>query len=94
MEKHLNILEEAAKLVSSERNARYGHPKVAFAQIAAGWKIVLGIDVTPVQVGQCLVMMKICRHIQRPEHTDSLTDIAGYARTLEMLGEKQEEPQQ
>ena len=83
---HQNILEEANDLVSGDRNARYGHPQVAFSQIGRMWTEIVGVPVSAEQVALCLIAMKLCRQIQKPKH-DNLVDMAGYARTIEMLQE-------
>jgi len=80
------VLQEAEQLVGVDRNARYGHPRVAFAQIARLWSEVLGITVTPQQVALCMIAMKVSRQIQRPKR-DHIVDICGYARTMELLDE-------
>ena len=89
-----NVLQEADELVSGPRNGRYGHPRDSFAQIGRIWSEILNIPVTPEQVGMCMVALKLCRFIHRPDKRDSLVDLVGYARTIEMIMDSDpEDPQ-
>lgn len=81
-----NVLEEANRLTSRDRNQSYGHPREDFTRTAALWSAVLGCRVTPEQVALCMIQVKVSRLCHAPKR-DSVVDIAGYARTLEMLGE-------
>lgn len=74
-----DVLEEALRITSSERQKSYGTPDENFANTAAMWKILLGVDVTPRQVALCMVAIKLCREVNQPKR-DNLVDIAGYAR--------------
>jgi len=84
------ILEEAARLVDGDRGHDYGHPSIIYtpvgriwaAQISARLKMNLP-DLPPDLVCLMLAGMKLGRHATRPKR-DSLVDLAGYARTVEM----------
>lgn len=80
------VLDEAAKLTSADRNEAYGHPKQNFSDIAKAWEMVLKTHVTPEQVGLCMILVKVARQAHRSKR-DNIVDIAGFARTIEMLGE-------
>lgn len=67
------------------RGERYGHPSTNFARIGSMWEPILGVDVSPQQVGLCLIALKLARLIETPDDQDSIHDLAGYAATLEML---------
>jgi len=84
-----NILEEADQLTSEDRNKEYGHPADDFARTAKMWSAILGVEVTPQQVPLCMICVKISRYVHKPKR-DSLVDIAGYARTVEMVQEHAE----
>lgn len=73
------ILDEAKDLVSGDRHDDYGDAAVNFARIAQGWSVILGTDVTPVQVALCMDWVKTARLIQSPDHADSWIDKAGYS---------------
>lgn len=85
--KKKNILEEADWITKGNRQDSYGSPSQNFSDIAALWSVILGVQVTPRQVGQCMILLKVSRDKQSPKK-DNLVDIAGYARTIEMLFEK------
>lgn len=78
------ILEEAQSAVYGDRNADYGTVTDNFGTIAALWSIVLKTNITPEQVGLCMVQVKVARQMFKPKR-DNLVDIAGYSATLEKL---------
>lgn len=79
-----SVLDEA-KAVIAERGENYDHPLPNHQRIAAMWSVILGGDVTPLQVVQCMMAVKLCRLIATPTHRDSLTDICGYAACAEQI---------
>lgn len=98
------ILEEAAKVTTTERQKAYGHPKENFDTIAILWDVYLDqrriswqrehpsekasqFAIGPADVAAMMILTKVARLANTPNHRDSLIDIAGYARTWEMLGE-------
>jgi hypothetical protein len=83
----MNILQEADKITKGDRREEYGSVDESFTRIAKLWSVVLDIPVTPEQVGLCMIGLKIARALNGMDH-DSLVDIAGYARCIEMLNEK------
>jgi hypothetical protein len=80
------ICQEADRLVSSDRQATYGHPYHNFSQTASLWSVILGKEVTPEQVCLCMIGMKISRECNVPKR-DNLVDIAGYAKCIELISE-------
>jgi hypothetical protein len=84
------VLDKAAAIVDGPRSQAYGRPAANFALIARLWAEVLGVVVTPQQVGLCMIQVKVARLSTSPAPqllTDSLVDIAGYARCIERLDE-------
>lgn len=73
-----------AKL-TAVRGERYGPPGENFARIAHLWEPILGVSVSPQQVGLAMIAVKLARLIETPDDPDSLVDLAGYAATLEIL---------
>lgn len=75
------MLDEAAKIVEGSRDEEYGKPENNFRQIAALWnayldgKSSIGID----DVANMMILLKLVRAKQNPDHLDSFVDIAGYA---------------
>lgn len=69
--------------------ARLGHSQIVlredFQRVGKMWAAILGLDeVTPHQVGLCMIALKVARHVHRPKR-DNLVDICGYAETLDMI---------
>jgi hypothetical protein len=86
----MNILQEADKITQGDRREAYGHPKEFYKRAAYAWSAVLGGRITPEQVALCMVAYKVVRQAINPRR-DNLTDIAGYARTIEMATEDEDE---
>ena len=89
-----NILLEADEVTSGGRQEDYGSPEKSFGSIAGLWNAYLIslsrdgelVEIGPADVARMMVLLKIARQSNRPKR-DNLVDIAGYARTEEMLGE-------
>lgn len=89
----MTILDEAARVTSTERNEHYGAPAEnhgCTAELISGYltrkyghRITLDAD----DVCVMNILQKVSRLAHTPRHRDSLVDIAGYARNVEMLGE-------
>lgn len=79
-----DILAEAAKLVTGDRNKTYGSPTQNFQDTANVWNVLLraklGPDakITPGDVAAMMVALKLVRMIAQP-NIDNWVDIAGYA---------------
>jgi len=78
------ILEEAASIVNGQRQKAYGHPCDNYWRLAQMWSAYLGIDITPGQSVDMMMLVKIARQANAPGR-ENLVDIAGYARVAEML---------
>lgn len=91
----MNTLTEAfdikAASVTKDRGQAYGHPKSDFARIN---KIKDAVDICPhAEIRHCLEMIavKMSRLAETPNHFDSIVDIAGYARCMAMILDKDAE---
>lgn len=81
-----DILSEANTLICGDRQAQYGPPAENFERIAAGWRVILGCDVTASQVALAMAWLKIARVVNGP-HRDSYVDGAAYiALAAELAG--------
>lgn len=81
------ILQEAERLVSGPRQASYGPPVIDFTRTGRIWGAMLGLDdIPPRTVALLMVAAKLSREMNAPGR-DNLVDIAGYARTAELVTE-------
>ena len=55
------ILEDAAKIVTQDRNSTYGGPERSFETIAQLWAIHLGYKITASDVSIMMALLKIAR---------------------------------
>lgn len=89
-----NILEEAMRLTSRDRQGDYGHPADHFQRtisaINAIFKDKLKEPFEVMDWPLILVLDKVSRQSNKHKR-DNLTDIAGYARTAEMIHDRNEE---
>lgn len=83
------VLEEASRVVGGSRGKDYGHPYDDFSRTAALWSALFGWQVRPEDVPAAMRMVKESRLRNSPRHRDSLVDIGGYARTQEMVWERE-----
>ena len=81
-----NILKEADELTSGDRQEAYGHPRENFQRIADLWGSYKKVGFTSKDVAMMMLLVKVARESVNPKR-DNLVDIAGYARTAEMLDE-------
>lgn len=93
----VSLLVEAHGYVDGDRQATYGHPADDFGRTAELWSALFGWRVTAADVAAAMRLVKESRLRQTPGHTDSLVDIAGYARCEQKVWEREKElvmPQQ
>lgn len=75
------ILDAAEKCVCHDRQDTHGKPEDSFGVIADLWTAYLDIgrEITPVDVAQMMILLKIGRAKENPRHQDNWVDMAGYA---------------
>ena len=73
------ILEQASRFIGDDRADEYGTGPATFPGIAALWSAAFDWDVDPHDVALAMILVKIVRLANSPEHHDSWADIAGYA---------------
>ena len=84
----MSVCEEADKIVTNERQSAYGTPKENF-QItadmltAAGFRF-RGEPLRPEDVGLLMILVKAARQSFKHKR-DSLVDICGYAKCIDMV---------
>lgn len=83
-----NILTEAERIVYGDREQTYGTPAKTLNQIARLWSAYLDTEITAHEVCDMMILLKIARLQNNPEHRDSLVDVAGYAALKERIQER------
>lgn len=91
-ERAAQILSEAAELINGERAQAYGEPEQSFENIAAHWSTYLGIEITPVDVGMMMILLKVSRNGRDRYKRDNVVDICGYAGLIGGIVETPREP--
>lgn len=89
LEKRKLIIEQASKIVEGARQLNYGAPEDTFGRIAALWETYLlhrkVKDLWLINSNDvCIMMMlmKIARLMNTPDHWDSIKDVIGYATCM------------
>ena len=82
-----SILQEAEEIVNGERAQAYGPALPSFSNIAKGWSVITGTEITPQQVGLMMMWLKICRENNKHQR-DNLVDISGYAHLVQKMEEE------
>ena len=82
-----SILQEAEEIVNGERAKSYGPALHSFSNIAKGWSVITGSEITPQQVGLMMMWLKMCRENNKHQR-DNLTDAAGYAHLIQKIEEE------
>ena len=80
-------LETAKNIVNGARQENYGSPESNFRNISELWTTYFNIakhtedwyDITPTDVANMMILMKMARLMNKPDHEDSWVDICGYA---------------
>lgn len=78
------VLEEAKRLITDDRNKSYGSPTQNFTNTADLWNVQFGHKLkddeffTASDVAQAMVLLKMARMIAGPKK-DHWVDVAGYA---------------
>jgi len=83
----MNILDEAKEIIYGDREKTYGHPSVNLDNIAKFWSVYLKKDVNAQDVATMMVLLKIARLKNQPDHRDSLVDSVGYLALIERIKE-------
>ena len=80
MTKREEILDEAVRIVTGERENQYGHPEYSFSLIAEFWSSYLGgVPITDWDVANMMALLKIARIKGGEAKKDNWVDLAGYA---------------
>lgn len=77
--KREEVLNEALRLTTGDRNTTHGEPVPQFGQTAGLWSAYLGVPITSGQVVVCNLLQKISRSCHGIQNPDDITDAVGYA---------------
>ena len=80
-----NILDKADQATTIDRNHDYGHPLDNHSVTAGLWGTYLGVEIGPEDVCFLNILQKVSRTVSGHIIQDTLIDIAGYARNVEMI---------
>lgn len=78
-----DVLEEALRITSGDRNASYGPPDQDFQRTAAMWSAMKGVEFEAREVAMFMILLKLSRETHQKKRDNSV-DIAGYARCLDI----------
>lgn len=81
---HVEEFVKEMKDILIDRGNDYGDRPTNFQNIADGWKVILGSEVSPRQVALCMTWVKIARESAGVKH-DSMIDSANYSLIADYL---------
>ena len=89
----MSVLKEANSIINGDREKTYGHPAKNLKTIATMWDAYLNArrhsdPVTPKDVAAMMVLVKVARFANDPDHRDNLVDMCGYAALIERCDEE------
>lgn len=79
-----SITDEAKTIVAGDRASDYGDANESFARISKLWSAYTGITITPWDVAQMMILLKVSR-AKTSRKRDTLVDIVGYAECASQL---------
>ena len=81
------IADKAKEIVYGDRERTYGHPGKNLKVIADLWSTYLSTQISAQDVCNMMILLKVARLRNDPEHEDSKVDIIGYTLLMERLRE-------
>ena len=95
----MSVLKEANAIIYGDREKTYGHPSKNLRTIATMWTAYLDArkysdTVTPKDVAAMMVLVKVARFANDPDHRDNLVDMCGYAALIERCDEQPKEEEE
>lgn len=85
-----STLQEALRCVTKDRQNSYGTPEQNFKRISGLWSMYLNKYISPVDVCNLMILLKIARTQSSPDYSDNWIDIAGYSACAEELSQEEE----
>ena len=83
------VLDDAKAVINGERQNQYGDPEDSFRMVSNFWSDYLGIDVSPRQAAEMMVLLKIARQRTGRGKWDNYVDMCGYASLAADIAEKE-----
>jgi Domain of unknown function (DUF6378) len=74
-----DVLDEARRVITQDRQDQYGEAEDSFGSIAQMWTAYKGVPFTSFDVSMMMTLLKVARASSNPKHVDNLVDICGYA---------------
>jgi len=91
MKSRTDLLAEI-QVTLNERGSIYGSSRTNHERISELWTGYLGDYISPMQVSMCMLLVKVSRLTETPNHQDSIKDLIGYATIYnELLNSWEEE---
>ena len=91
MKSRIDLLAEI-QVTLNERGSIYGSSRTNHERISELWTGYLGDYISPMQVSMCMLLVKVSRLTETPNHQDSIKDLIGYATIYnELLNSYEEE---
>ena len=90
MPKHIKIIDEAKRLVSTRREATYGNKKANHKNIAKLWSAYLDKTISTKDVALMMALLKIARTKLGKHNEDDYVDLVGYGAIAGELADKED----
>jgi hypothetical protein len=90
MTSRTKLLEEIQETLNA-RGQIYGSSRSNHERISELWTGYLGDYISPMQVSMCMLLVKVSRLTETPNHQDSIKDLIGYAAIYNELLNSYEE---
>ena len=81
----MSVADKAKEVIVGDREKCYGHPTKNMEAIAGLWSAYLGDIITASDVCNMMVLFKVSRLKNTPNHEDSMVDIVGYTLLNEII---------
>jgi hypothetical protein len=92
MSNNADRFDDAMKTITQERGADYGHPFDDFGRVMRMKAEVQGCQDLQVRHALEMILVKVARLTETPNHLDSMIDIGGYARCIAMINDRRATP--
>jgi hypothetical protein len=90
MKNRFNLLEEVQTTLH-DRGKIYGSSRTNHERISELWSAYLGDYISPMQASMCMLLVKVSRLTETPNHKDSIKDLIGYAAIYSEILDQYEE---